>query len=418
MAYTKNHTWIVPYQLFVNFGNQPLSLVDFGDVPAGKSLSGSYNPEWREQVAAGTNAATAMSAFEASYEPGNLSCFAVIQNNTDPSVLISYGAAGQLRPNGWRQHEPDVPSDILTEVTNRAIRKFLDAADSARSSIEFGQDLGEWRETVRGFTHPLQSLREFTFSHLAKVKKLTRTVKHKALLSKMVADTWLEFNFGWRPLAQDVYEGAKGLLDNKHLDVQRIGSTATGTYPVVDLPNSGGTSIGGGIVFYRLRVTGAYSVHFYGAIRTGAVDHKVGVLQALQLDLPHFVPTIWDLLPYSWVVDYFTNAGDILKALSFRDSNLVWGNKTVRNEYLYHWDTQLVMNNYDTFSYHLLFQEDLSVNPSGLVKTVERGALQPGDLIPKVRISLPLGSLRPWENLASLFLGRQQEITRIASNKR
>jgi hypothetical protein len=44
-----------------------------------------------------------------------------------------------------------------------------------------------------------------------------------------------------------------------------------------------------------------------------------------------FVPTAWELLPYSFLVDYFTNIGDILSSSVTSTARLAWSNRTIRS---------------------------------------------------------------------------------------
>jgi hypothetical protein len=418
---TKNRNWSYNFEEFRNLGNQPLTSFVKGSNSVLNTFTGVDNPLWRSQVKAGVNATTPASGTMVTVnEPGFLNFFGIIAikpqyGNTE----TTYQLIGVPQLQFWRSNEVTVPNSVVTEVTNRAIRKFIDVCDQARSSIEFGQDLGEWKETLHGVLHPLQSLREFTFSHLAKVTKLTRTVKHKASLSKMVADTWLEFKFGWNPLAADVGQGIAALANNKnHVDVQPVRASAKGDFPVFESTDLNHTTLGGGSCHVRTRVTGSYYYTFRGAIKTGANKGSIGLMQNLQLDLPHFVPTIWDLLPYSWIADYFTNIGDVLRSFSFQSSNLTWGNVTARTEYQYDWTYRFVLDNYDPFFYYVKLADDSSVNPSATVVSFQRSVMSQGSLIPTFAITLPLGSWKPWANMAALLLGRQQEITSIAKTLR
>jgi hypothetical protein len=420
MSYTKSRSYTVPFKTYLDTNNA-YSPNDFGEAPVAVTFTGDLNPLWRSQIRQGSNATTTASGVNVELNAGFIDFWAIM-GAVDPNnhSRAHYGLLGIPRPNGWRSVEQPVPSDIITEVTNRAIRKFLDAADAARSSFEFGQDLGEWKETVRGITHPLQSLRDYTLSHLSKVSKLLRTVPRgrKNLINKVVADTWLEFKFGWMPLAQDVGQGIADLTNNRnHQSSQPIRASARGVFRDFESTNTG-VSISVGSVRCRTRVTGYYFVTLKGAIRTGADSGSIGLAQNLQLDLPHFVPTVWDLLPYSWIVDYFLNVGDIIKSFSFRFSDMSWGCKTIRTVHQYDWTYYMTLDNFSPLVQYIISRNDTSVNPSGTVSSFQRTPLNSGDLIPQVRLSLPLGSEKPWENMAALLFGRQQDISRIARNNR
>jgi hypothetical protein len=382
------------------------------------TFTGDYNPSWRFQVKRGANATTTASGRMVTYDPGYLNATYVIRpiGNPDPATW-GHGALIGTPLLVLPPTQLPVPDDVVAEVTNRSIRKFLDAYDSALSSIELGQDIGEIGATIRSIIHPLNSLREFTLSHLSKVLKLTKTVKHKASLTKMIADTFLEFKFGWNPLVADIGQAYADLVNNNHFQLTPIRGSAYREFPNTNIGWSTYVSLPNMVVQYSALVTGAYSVTLKGAVRCNAENGHIGFLQNMQLDLPHFVPTIWDLLPYSWIVDYFVNIGDIIKALSLNLANLAWGVRTTRITTNFSQSHQLVANNVPPL-WEILSKDCFAVNPSGSLVLFSRTAISPGDLIPSVRISLPLGSEKPWENMAALLFGRQKEISRVASHLR
>jgi hypothetical protein len=44
-----------------------------------------------------------------------------------------------------------------------------------------------------------------------------------------------------------------------------------------------------------------------------------------------FLPAVWEAIPYSFLIDYFTNIGDIIEAVSFPLTGIAWGSITFRN---------------------------------------------------------------------------------------
>jgi hypothetical protein len=420
MSYTKVRS--EHYNLTLYGSNNSGTFVqDTKVLTADDSFTGDYNPYWKSLVKRGLNATTGANGLVVNFDPDPLDFILVLKDKTNPNGAdqlsscfgdsIPYGY-----PNGFSTNSP--PSSVVTDVTNRAIRKFLDDCNSARSSIEAGQDFGEYRETIRGLLHPLQSLREFTLSHLSRVIKLGTVVKHKKALSKMVADTFLEFKFGWNPLAADIGQAYADLVNNQgHQAVQTVNGSARDFWPVTNIVGVQSNSMGNFIARTNVLVTGSYSVHLKGGIRTDSTNGRIGVAQMLQLDLPHFVPTMWDLLPYSWIADYFVNVGEVINGLSFQHQNLAWGNKTIRCEYLYQY-SNVMIDNFSTAFWTPKLRSTSGGNPSVSRVTFNRSGIQPDDLVPRVQFKLPLGSLKPWENMLALMVGRQSEFSKIARNLR
>jgi hypothetical protein len=59
---------------------------------------------------------------------------------------------------------------------------------------------------------------------------------------------------------------------------------------------------------------------------------QISLAQDWQLVPSKFLPTAWDLLPWSWMADFFTNVGDIIRGLSFVSGNLCWIEETHHQE--------------------------------------------------------------------------------------
>jgi hypothetical protein len=56
------------------------------------------------------------------------------------------------------------------------------------------------------------------------------------------------------------------------------------------------------------------------------------LVDRLGFRLDEFVPTLWEVLPWSFLVDYFSNVSEIISAATYVNSNLAYCSKTVVTE--------------------------------------------------------------------------------------
>lgn len=301
------------------------------------SFDGSKNPNWKNQVRAGVTATTDASGVRHKYKVTPFEAvvaFTVTDYNFPDQKYKHYYSIYGYIPYGAGSGLVGVPSNITTSVRNRVIAKFISKCKDARSSIEGGQNLYELEQTLNSLRHPFRSLTELTTHYVAKVSKLKTSRKRAGgikEISNAITDSYLEYNFGISPTVSDI---AQLIADagRARFDVVPISANASaefaGTsevvYPVV--PPS---------MIYTLNRTtkSKLNMRYKGAIRTGADSNGlVSRAQALRLTPRDFLPTLWEILPYSWMIDYVANIGDIVEALSFVNSDVKWGNVTSRTE--------------------------------------------------------------------------------------
>jgi hypothetical protein len=121
------------------------------------------------------------------------------------------------------------------------------------------------------------------------------------------------------------------------------------------------------------------------------------------VDWRELVLTGWELIPYSFLVDYFTNIGEILEAHSLAVSNFHWKNVTIRRIGTAVKSSRYkpkVLSEYQSYS-------DFGVSPcsiSAQSKIVSR-APHMGPLIPTLEFSVPWTGKR-WLNMAALAMNR------------
>lgn len=370
---------------------------------------GSTNPWWKDRIRNHEDATTSASGTLYDYSNPYLSAekhaYNTINKNQIDVEVYGYCEVGQgtnTSPSASDQSKAD----------NRAKSKFLNKLDDALSSVELGQDLGEWRETVHGVTSPLSSLRKKVLGYLDSVKKLKKGFPKSGTpnLVKAVADTYLEWTFGWHPLALDIADAVVGLRERAN------------RYRVIPIHAGSKNVYGGGYtppavlhqdpsnflnVVRSITSQLSYSVRYKGEVVRKLVDGAIPVNEVLQLDLPHFIPTAWDLLPYSFIVDYFTNVGDIIRYYSARTSQVAWCCKTTRTVYRHDNSVRIVNSNAQTGSAWQVqsIRED-GCNSYVEITSFTRSSVNPNtDLRPSIQIHMPV-SEKPWENIAAILAAR------------
>jgi hypothetical protein len=298
------------------------------------------------------------------------------------------------------------PGSTVSSVTNRALSQFVDKAKAALSSFESGQDLGEIKQTIESIIHPMKSLREHVSSYFSSVKKLKNRYKKAHELKKALADTYLEWTFGWKPLTYDIGQGISDLTNKSaRLPNAPISSHAKEKFQhdVVIDDQRGNPSVGG----YRntTLVTGDFSVRIKGMVNVYYRGSPPSLAQELQVLPEDFLPTAWDLLPYSFVVDYFTNVGDIIKAISFPSAALRWACKTSQ-------DKRTIRQDYTPLGQFYGYAQNVwnANSLEATSKTYQRSPVYALDLVPTVQFSLPLTSAKPWENIAALLTSRSKPL--------
>jgi hypothetical protein len=380
------------------------TVVPNGRINGVDSLNGVKNPFWKTQVKNGQNATTNCSGTRYSFRSDFLTTGYTLRAPPTSQSVIGHEFFGIPPINLPVAGSPS--GSITTEITNRAIRKFLDSCSNARSSVEAGQDFGEWRETIESLVRPMNSMKNLIEGHYSRLTKAKKRFRGQTpSLKKALADSYLEFVFGWNPLAHDIIDAVKGLTDRERSMPQAPVSGGASR----DFSGSNSAFVPSGMLQTTLcnkKSVSSYYVGFKGVIRLNLAGGRIPVRDVLQLNtVQDFVLTGWDLLPYSFLVDYFVNIHDIFQAATFCFSDLIWAKKLVRSDttetYVYtdsgpNPTSPPVGLTTSRFCY--------GGNGEGRITNFTRSVVVPSDLIPRVRFSIPT-SIRPWANIAALVIG-------------
>jgi hypothetical protein len=134
---------------------------------------------------------------------------------------------------------------------------------------------------------------------VAAAKALWDKSRHSPPKKKVVANNWLELQYGWLPLVNDVYEGAIFLAHHLNVPLQQI-------YRVRRRVGGQTLQIGNTFAwkFPDRKVRESKSIK--------AIIKEKNVVQLSGLTDP--LPVLWELLPYSFIVDWFIPIGNYLHA--------------------------------------------------------------------------------------------------------
>jgi hypothetical protein len=145
-----------------------------------------------------------------------------------------------------------------------------------------------------------------------------------------LSDSWLEANFGWSPLLSDAVDAYHGL---RRLAARTPLARFYGTSDNDDPPTftSASRNHSGPTITWVTKTQLKYDVTFYGAVKVEVNSPTGAAVEEMGVRARDFLPAVWEAIPYSFLVDYFSNVGDIIEAVSFPRSDLAWVARTFRN---------------------------------------------------------------------------------------
>jgi len=299
-----------------------------------KTRMGTKNPNWRKAIKALQEAGTPYSLVTTNCKNGFVHYRAELKAGY-PYVGITTLLEEYAREHFWVQSEV---AELSSKAYETALGNFLKNASEATAPFKGMTFLGELKETLKMIRNPAASLRDGISAYIKRARRQTRRYKGPKV-RKVLTDLWLESVYGWRPLISDIASGVeayKALREKR--DTERVVGRSFDSWTTT--PSRTAIYLDGGnygrVILVRT-VSKVDRVSFKGVCLTqfneedwqmGAAE---GVLKTCGFDLTEFIPTVWELIPNSFVFDMFTNVGDILAAIHGMQAKFVWyscGRKT------------------------------------------------------------------------------------------
>lgn len=311
-------------------------------------------PSWRNRVARGLNATTNYVASETTleYSPGLIELDKYCP--TVPPRWGHYRYEGDLflgHTNVWVR--PNAPVTTMDEKTRgEALIRALSDARSKQNHFRGGNFLAELTDTIRGLRNPAKGFRDLLDTYHRNARKRVRracgrrpmpTTQHgfreleraspdvARAAQRALSDSWLEASFGWTPLISDsvdAYHALRRLALRVPL-VRFYGKSSN------DGPSSFTSSTRNHDTTrldFTVQTYTKFEVKYYGAVKVQTTTPpSAQAVEEFGLRTRDFLPAVWEAVPFSFLVDYFTNIGNIIEAVSFPTSDLAWVSRTYLN---------------------------------------------------------------------------------------
>lgn len=309
--------------------------------PIGKQWNGSDDPLYRQKIERGLSATNAYSV------TSNKRLFA----RAARLYMLSAQAIGfkEIEHRTFGQGGNTVTWDqlVITNNTNAAMAKLYMKLN--REQVTYGgfELLAEFRDTIRMIKRPAESLAAYLNERASKLIALKtesknrsdailrskgskstirrRLNKEQSDLRRMVSASWLELQFGVKPLLGTLADMADTSLEIFPREGAVKILTASSTERVRKVTR---TQTGFGNVSYVTNIIEdyEYKVELKARVRYAGQYDGMSPLELLKakggFTLTQLVPLAWELAPLSVFVDYFVNVGDILTACMTETKNV------------------------------------------------------------------------------------------------
>lgn len=244
--------------------------------------------------------------------------------------------------DNWTQsteyYSGDGPSaSLATSAQDRAYQRFVSEIRGESSQLAVGlaegrQSLGMISSRALQLVRVARSIKQLRFAEAAwelgweakqtsrtewTMRKVASTKQRRALRrrwlktkvvkldfrknAKTFANNWLEFSFGWLPLVQDIYTSVDVLQRQYPSTSLRGRATLRSVWPRVT------SNIPG--VYYSTRIT---SYEAKAQIKATATISNPNLFRANQLGLVNPMTVAYELIPFSFVLNWFVNVEEFL----------------------------------------------------------------------------------------------------------
>jgi hypothetical protein len=197
---------------------------------------------------------------------------------------------------------------LYLEARNKAYANFKDKVyDDAQLGVDFAESRSSLSMIASSCTTLVKAanqIRKLDFLGAAQTFRM-KFIPKGVSVRKSFANNWLEYYFGWTPLIGGIFDSIE-VLNNP---VKQFTKQTGGSHRDLNLDLT--TDFGD---WKRIRTGGIRFSSFQGGTIRAITDRGLHSLDQFGLLNPAGI--LWELVPFSFVVDWFANVGQVLSSFS------------------------------------------------------------------------------------------------------
>lgn len=311
--------------------------------------TGANRLDFRQRIAEGKDATTSLIGVRYTSKTAK----GVYAGHQTLAPKFKYLMQGDLLANHISTYMPLSPAStsVVSKAKSSAQIKFAkEYKKQTEQNFAGGVFCGQLLQTIRELSRPAQGLRHGVRALYVDMRALYRErqrldrygrtwVRNKnswRQLSHAVSDTWLEWRFGHSANIQDVDDAAqaiRALASGRAFDliVMKAGGSAESgiSHSMVNFNPHPSLLNNRAVVFGAKSEAASYTIR--GAWRNENPSGQMPLPMRFGIGVLDVLPTAWELVPWSFFVDYFVNIGEVLDAWQMRFVKFAWLNGTTRS---------------------------------------------------------------------------------------
>jgi len=370
--------------------------------------SGEDRANWKALLASGSFAGNQVTATRTTWDHQPFSCNLLIErkrlNGSPPGRIVYRREQTDYLSKYYSSLTAPPAGNHIPEARTEATRRFVSNARQKLSPASLGVTFGELNETLGMLHHPGAAIVKRIGSYLTKVNKNLRRNKRAPVKKRneVVANTWLEYSFGWAPFLGDMKNIAAAAQKERN-GLKSLYVVGKGTAET-SVNEAGGSLAYPGAGSHAFDITRKTSTDSwcYGELKPEFGDSG-NFPEAFGLYPRDILPTIWELVPWSFAIDYFTGVGDFISSMTFPTTSLSWYMRSTHTKVVRSTSNYRVTGDQATQSVNLSIKTNFNTGKAACtVEAFARERPSTFSLITPVRFSLPANKLA-YVNLGALL---------------